>query len=284
MPSMNPKGGATEVSRTRKIMVVALVTAFATMVSAHPIIDTRDESDATFSVLLDGSPVVRLATWGGLTARARANIVACRLENFIEAGDPGSVRVELYGDLPVVRTNLGILVTVDSISALLEGAPSAQALARQWTERLVTLLEARAGIRAGHERAVDNERPVPGRPPAAAEAPREAPAKAAAQKQPVAHVIEGIASWYGPGFHGRRTASGEIFDQNAMTAAHKTLPFGTRLLVKDSVSGKSVVVVINDRGPYVGNRVLDLSARAAEQLDMAARGISRVIAQVLPTH
>lgn len=270
-------------SGMRRIIVVLLVTAFATMVSAHPIIDTRNESGATFSVLLDGSPVVRLAAWGGLTARARADIVACRLENFIEAGDPASVRVEMYGDIPVVRTNLGILVTADNISAGLEGAASAQVLARQWSERLVTLLETRAGIRPEYERVVDSQRPAPGRALAQEDSPEPAPPKVA-QKVPGAQIIEGVASWYGPGFHGRRTASGEIFDQNAMTAAHKTLPFGTKLLVEDSVSGKSVVVVINDRGPYVGNRVLDLSARAAEQLGMAARGISRVIAQVLPTH
>lgn len=263
--------------------MVLLVTAFATMVSAHPIIDTRNESDATFSVLLDGSPVVRLGAWGGLSARARADIVACRLENFIEAGDPASVRVEMYGDIPAVRTNLGILVTADTISAWLEGAASTQALARQWTQRLTTLLEARAGIRPEYDRVVDSRRPVPGRALAQKDSFVPEPARAA-QKTPASQIIEGIASWYGPGFHGRLTASGEIFDQNAMTAAHKTLPFGTRLLVKDSISGKSVVVVINDRGPYVGNRVLDLSARAAEQLGMAARGISRVIAQVLPTH
>ena len=277
---------------SRKIIAFALVVAFATVVSAHPIIDTRDESDAMYSVLLNGSQVARLATWGGLGAKARAEIVACRLENFIEAGDPSSLRVEMYGDLPVIRTNLGILVTVDDVTAGLEGAADARALARQWTARLASALAARAGIQGGYERVVDHARPAPGMP-AVADAPatgkplqaaKGASSKATAQASQATQVIEGIASWYGPGFHGHLTASGEVFDQNAMTAAHKTLPFGTRLLVKDSVSGKSVVVVINDRGPFVGNRILDLSARAAEQLDMAARGISRVIAQVLPTH
>ncbi|MDP2858141.1 MAG: septal ring lytic transglycosylase RlpA family protein [Bacillota bacterium] len=279
---------------SRKIIAFALVVAFATVVSAHPIIDTRDESDATYSVLLNGSQVARLAAWGGLAAKTRAEIVACRLENFIEAGDPSSVRVEVYGDLLVIRTNLGILVTVDDVTAGIEGEADARALARQWAARLAGVLAARAGIQGGYERVVDQGRPAPGRPevadvppagrPAQAGSARAASSKPSAQASQATQVIEGIASWYGPGFHGRLTASGEVFDQNAMTAAHKTLPFGTRLLVKDSVSGKSVVVVINDRGPFVGNRILDLSARAAEQLDMAVRGISRVIAQVLPIH
>jgi hypothetical protein len=268
----------------RKVIVAAILVALATIVYARPIVDTRDESDRTHSVLLNGCQVVRLAAWGGLSARARAEIVACRLENFMEAGDPSSLRPELFGDLPVIRTNLGILVTVDEISARLEGAADAQSLARQWTARLVSVLEARAGIQARYERVVDHVRPAPGRSEVASASPPGVAATRAVAPRGAgqAQVIEGIASWYGPGFHGRPTASGEIFDQNAMTAAHKTLPFGTRLLVKDSVSGRSVVVVINDRGPFVGNRILDLSARAAEQLGMAARGISRVIAQVLP--
>jgi rare lipoprotein A (peptidoglycan hydrolase) len=76
------------------------------------------------------------------------------------------------------------------------------------------------------------------------------------------------ASWYGPGFQGRKTASGEIFDQNKLTAASRTLPFGTRLTVQNMQNGKSCEVVINDRGPYVSGRGLDLSLGAARQIDM----------------
>lgn len=72
------------------------------------------------------------------------------------------------------------------------------------------------------------------------------------------------ASWYGPGFHGNRTASGEIFDQNDYTAAHKTLPFGT--IVKITYNGKTVKVRINDRGPYIKGRVIDLSKAAAKKI------------------
>jgi rare lipoprotein A len=86
----------------------------------------------------------------------------------------------------------------------------------------------------------------------------------------------GTASWYGPGFHGRKAASGETYNQNAMTAAHKTLPFGTKLKVTNEKTGKSVTVKINDRGPYHGGRVIDLSKAAASQLGIVKAGTGKV--------
>lgn len=89
-------------------------------------------------------------------------------------------------------------------------------------------------------------------------------------------TLNGHASWYGPGFHGRKTASGERFDRNDMTAAHKTLPFGTIVRVIDEKSGRSVLVKINDRGPYVRGRLLDLSEAAAQRLGIRGRGTGNV--------
>ncbi len=86
----------------------------------------------------------------------------------------------------------------------------------------------------------------------------------------------GEASWYGPGFHGRTTANGETYDQNALTAAHRTLPFNTRVRVVNMRNGKSVDVRINDRGPYVGDRIIDLSRKAAQEIDMIETGVARV--------
>ena len=86
----------------------------------------------------------------------------------------------------------------------------------------------------------------------------------------------GTASWYGPGFHGKRTASGDTFDQNEMTAAHRTLPLGTKAEVTDVETGKSVQVTINDRGPYVKNRVIDLSKAAAKELGITKDGTAKV--------
>lgn len=95
---------------------------------------------------------------------------------------------------------------------------------------------------------------------------------------------EGIASWYGPGFHGNPTSSGEIYDQNDLTAAHKTLPLGTRVAVTNLDNGRSVEVRVNDRGPFVGDRVIDLSHAAARSLDMIGPGTVPVRVEVLGPH
>lgn len=86
----------------------------------------------------------------------------------------------------------------------------------------------------------------------------------------------GIASWYGPGFHGERTSSGEIYDMHEMTAAHKSLPFGTIVKVVDLTSGNSVVVRITDRGPFIPGRIIDLSKAAAQELEIIDTGTARV--------
>ncbi len=95
-------------------------------------------------------------------------------------------------------------------------------------------------------------------------------------------VINGRVSWYGPGFNGRRTANGERFDQNMMTAAHKSLPFGTIVRVVDTRTDHAVLVRINDRGPYVRGRVLDLSEAAARELGMHGRGTTSGRLEIFP--
>jgi len=91
-------------------------------------------------------------------------------------------------------------------------------------------------------------------------------------------VIErGRASWYGDLFHGRRTASGEIFNMHELTAAHKTLPFGTRLRVRNLANGREVAVRINDRGPHVRGRIIDLSRAAAAQVGLLHAGTATVV-------
>lgn len=87
---------------------------------------------------------------------------------------------------------------------------------------------------------------------------------------------KGMASWYGARFHKRRTASGERFDMYALTAAHPTLPFGTRVCVRSLATGRSVQVRINDRGPHTGGRIIDLSQAAAKQLGMLGLGTKPV--------
>ncbi|WDR07189.1 septal ring lytic transglycosylase RlpA family protein [Devosia rhodophyticola] len=91
----------------------------------------------------------------------------------------------------------------------------------------------------------------------------------------------GGASWYGPGFNGKKAASGQIFNENAMTAAHRSLPFGTKLKVVDQRTGKFVQVTINDRGPFHGNRIIDLSKAAATKLGFRNRGTTSVCLEKL---
>jgi peptidoglycan lytic transglycosylase len=108
------------------------------------------------------------------------------------------------------------------------------------------------------------------------------PVEADARTTSAVHGLEGMATYYGPGFNGHRTASGERFDMFAMTAAHRTLPFGTRVRVVSLRTGNSVVVRINDRGPF-GNRgrIIDLSLGAARRLGLDRAGVMQVRLEVL---
>ena len=92
---------------------------------------------------------------------------------------------------------------------------------------------------------------------------------AAAEAKP---LQRGAASWYGPGFHGRRTASGETFNTGALTAAHRSLPFGSRVKVVNERTGQAVVVRINDRGPYAHGRIIDLSKASAQAIGLSGVG------------
>ncbi len=91
----------------------------------------------------------------------------------------------------------------------------------------------------------------------------------------------GIASWYGPNFHGKKTANGEIYNMHAMTAAHKTLPLGSRVRVTNLENGKKITVRINDRGPFHNGRIIDLSKKAARRLGMLGKGFARVHVKAL---
>jgi rare lipoprotein A len=116
-------------------------------------------------------------------------------------------------------------------------------------------------------------KPPPPEPPTGAR-----PARPPASPDPAArgYLGEGIASYYGPGLHGRPTASGERFNQNAMTAAHRKLPFGTCLRVVNMENGRSVDVRVNDRGPYKEGRIVDVSLAAAKKLGLVDKGLARV--------
>ena len=97
----------------------------------------------------------------------------------------------------------------------------------------------------------------------------------------VVQVSTGEASWYGPGFFGNRTASGEVFRPGTMTAAHRSLPFGTKVRVTNLWNDRSAVVTINDRGPFIAHRVIDLAHGAAHELGLISSGIAQVRLEVL---
>ena len=103
----------------------------------------------------------------------------------------------------------------------------------------------------------------------------------AAVRDPSGYQLDGIASYYAEEFHGRKTANGETYDMNDMTAAHRTLPFGTRVRVVNRDTGRSVIVRINDRGPFKDDRVIDLSLAAAKQLGLLSNGTGPVLLEIL---
>ena len=113
--------------------------------------------------------------------------------------------------------------------------------------------------------------------------PFPAPAPGVPLPPAVALSQQGIASWYGPGFHGKKTTSGTVYDQHGMTAAHQTLPLGSSVRVTNLANGKSVTVLINDRGPFVKGRIIDLSYAAARAMDMIRPGTAPVVVEVMDT-
>ena len=115
--------------------------------------------------------------------------------------------------------------------------------------------------------------------PVVVQPPVVAPPKPA--KTLVVSTSTGEASWYGPGFFGNRTANGEVFRPGTMTAAHRTLPFGTKVKVTNLRNGKETIVRINDRGPFIGQRVIDIAHGAAHHLGLVSSGIAQVRLEVL---
>lgn len=100
-------------------------------------------------------------------------------------------------------------------------------------------------------------------------------------KQSLAYSYTGVASWYGPGFYGNRTASGEIYRPGTFTVAHRSLPFGTRVRVTNLNNGRSAIARVNDRGPYTGGRIVDLGHGIASHLGVTSSGIANVRLEVL---
>jgi rare lipoprotein A len=157
---------------------------------------------------------------------------------------------------------------------------------KNWRLSIVALA-ASAALLSGCGRNKAARATVPS-PPAAEESPEQVPAPtpppAAAPRAPEPIYVEtGMASWYGPPYHNRRASNGEIYNMNAFTAAHRTLPLGTRVRVTNLQTGRSTTVRITDRGPFIRGRVIDLSLAAAKAIGVWHAGVARVKVEVLQT-
>ncbi len=216
------------------------------------------EGTAQPSVGLAGSQSENDAVW-------RATAVAARLNQLsLDNVDAEAIAVRWNGECNCysIQVNQEELVQINENTILPDTTKNQAQDALQATNRLRRLMGDAPPLRE-----------IEGKPPA----------RAIAQVAlgPVRIQISGIASWYGPGFHGNTSASGERYNQNDLTAAHRTLPFGTNVRVTNLNNGSSVIVRINDRGPYSRGRIIDLSAAAARVLGMIQTGVAPVKIEVL---
>jgi rare lipoprotein A len=195
-----------------------------------------------------------------ISAYDRAKAVADRLNRMLvtNAESMNTVKPALISKMSVVQVGDEALVTVDAVTAKAAKLP-AQRLAFLWSNRLREAL---------------GEKPLN-----AKEYARFASSEVETSYHSTGRTQSGVASWYGPGFHGRRTASGARFNMYALTAAHRTLPFGTMLRVTNQRTKRSCFVRVIDRGPYAHGRIIDLSKGAAQAIGMS--GVARVTLEVV---
>jgi rare lipoprotein A len=191
----------------------------------------------------------------------RASEIAAKLNDLNRQGIDGSkITVSPEGDRYQIKVGDTALALMDANTRLPDSTQDGQQDALQATNRLRRLLGNAEPLSTMPGLGSDWFDPTSGM---------------------IDRTVSGLASWYGPGFNGNMSASGEIFNQNALTAAHRTLPFGTRVRVTNMDNGTSVVVRINDRGPFSGDRVLDLSMGAARVLGLIQSGVAPVRLDIL---
>jgi rare lipoprotein A len=187
------------------------------------------------------------------------------------------VRPALVARVHRVPTVMRRTFSLGAMALLLSGSALLPALAESSQEAVASqqpTADLQVAVREIESAPALEEAPRPVAPPVPV-APVPAPAPRVVQ------VSQGTASWYGPGFFGNRTANGEIYRPGTLTAAHRTLPFGTRVRVTNLNNGRTTVVRINDRGPFVGNRVIDLGHGAAQEVGLVSSGLAPVRLEVL---
>lgn len=231
-------------------------------------VDVAEDATSEEEGGLTGQKERQLLATADIDPAYRAEDAARRLDEFYQSeSDPNTILVRWDDALEEYVVSLGeedfVAVNDATIYFNTTGEHAADAL--QATNRIRGLLGAAEPLTT-----------IEGQPE-----PEPEPEAAALPEWGVVSSFSGEASWYGPGFHGRRTASGETFNQNSLTAAHRTLPFGTRVRVTNLNNNRYVVVRINDRGPFTRGRVIDLSAAAAREIGLDRAGVGPVRVEVL---
>jgi len=210
---------------------------------------------------------------GNGSPEARAAAVADRLNQLASAGVDANLIVASWipeGDRYAIQVGQETLVELDANTILPDITANPADDALQATNRLRRVMGNAAPLQQ-----------IAGRPIEEARSEHRVKVAPKHPSEPVMFRMDGWASWYGPGFDGATSANGEVFDQYALTAAHRDLPFDTLVRVTNLDNGRSVVVRINDRGPFIPGRDIDLSAGAAEEIGMMASGTAPVSIEVL---
>ncbi len=250
----------------RNIPVLAFLDSGKAAVESSKSVEMQKELSGSETRKL-ATPTLSEQSNSSKTAIWRASAIAAQLNQLGKEGlDATKLAVRWEAKAKVYRIELDGkgLVDIDDKTFLADTTKDLERDALQATNRLRRLLGAASPLTEVANRPL---RPV---------APIEIASVGTVRQQ-----ITGWASWYGPGFHGNLSASGEVFNQNAMTAAHRSLRFGTRVRVTNLANGRAVVVRVNDRGPYAGDRIMDLSAGAAGAIGLIDSGVGKIRMDIL---
>jgi len=225
------------------------------------VIQTLPQDDGATSLFVNGTEILRFSgEVSGMDAYTRVKTIANRLKSLLENNPKTAheIKPALVNGLAVIQAGNSILATVDNETAKMANE-SPLKLSLRYSNRVRQAL---------------GEKPL-------AEMALDAVASASPAYKSTGKVQTGMASWYGPYFHGRRSADGSRFNQYALTAAHRTLPFGTMVRVMNQRTHKSCLVKITDRGPFAHGRIIDLSRKAASSIGMLGSGVAKVSVEVV---
>lgn len=234
----------------------------------------EDDNAEYASVSLNGKDLLTYkATSDNHVAEQKAEDLADRLKDLLQDNkfDPSKLTPAKEGELAAIKVD-GATVLKFDVSQTVEGNKSSGSPAIEQSLKMINAIRTSMGVAVLPASIL--KMPDRVNPPDRAN-PVLHTAKA------IGNLFSGHASWYGGKFHGRKTSDGSRFNQDGFTAAHRSLPFGTRLLVMNRKTGDSCVVQVNDRGPFVGDRVIDLSRGAAKKINMLGSGVALVDCLVL---